>query len=188
VPAPRYTRGMADPEDILRFWFKEAGPRRWFKRSDSFDALCRHRFLSTFEGACHGECWRWRDSPAGRCAEIIVLDQFSRNLFRGSARAFAQDGMALVLAQEAVRSGADRKMNRDQRYFAYMPYMHAESLAVHGEALRLFTDLGNAEALRYEHAHRDVIERFGRYPARNVALGRKSTPEEVAYLEAGGGF
>ena len=121
--------------------------------------------------------------PAGRCAEIIVLDQFSRNLFRGSARAFAQDGMALALAQEAVAAGADQRMTDDQRYFTYMPYMHAESLVVHEEALRLFTALGHAEALRFEKAHRDVIERFGRYPARNAVLGRESTAEELSYLE-----
>jgi uncharacterized protein (DUF924 family) len=179
---------MAVADDILRFWFEEAGPSRWFKRSASFDALCRDRFLPAFEAACRGECWSWRDTPSGRCAEIIVLDQFSRNLFRGSPRAFAQDGMALVLAQEAVGRGADRDMTRDQRYFTYMPYMHSESLAVHEEALRLFTDLDNAEALRFERLHRDVIERFGRYPSRNVALDRDSTPEELAYLESGGGF
>jgi uncharacterized protein (DUF924 family) len=179
---------MHDADDILSFWFEEAGSRRWFRQSDSFDELCRGRFLDTFEAACRGECWHWRRTPVGRCAEIILLDQFSRNLFRGTARAFAQDGMALILAQEAVASGDDRRMSADQRYFTYMPYMHSESLAVHDEALRLFGALGNPEALRYERLHRDVIARFGRYPGRNVALDRQSTPEELAHLEQHGGF
>lgn len=186
--AALYTRAMTTPGDVLHFWFEEAGPKRWFRQSESFDDLCRQRFLPALESAARGECWSWRDTPAGRCAEIIVLDQFSRNLFRGSARSFSQDGMALVLAQEAVAAGADQRMTDEQRYFAYMPYMHAESLIVHDEALRLFTALGNAEALRYEKAHRDVIERFGRYPARNAILGRESTAEEMVYLENNRGF
>jgi uncharacterized protein (DUF924 family) len=179
---------MTTPENILEFWFLEAGPKRWFKRSDAFDTLCRERFEAVHAAAARGECWTWRTTPAGRCAEIIVLDQFSRNLYRGAARAFAQDGMALVLAQEAVACGDDRVMEAGQRYFTYMPYMHSESPAVHDEALRLFEDLGNPEALRYERAHREVIQRFGRYPARNVALDRESTPAELTYLEQHPGF
>jgi uncharacterized protein (DUF924 family) len=179
---------MSICHDILDFWFEEAGPKRWFRASEDFDALCRERFLDTLVAATRGECWTWRQSPAGRCAEIIVLDQLSRNLYRGTARAYAQDGMALVLAQEAVASGDDQRMNGDQRYFTYMPYMHSESLAVHDEALRLFRALGNEEALRYEVAHREVIEQFGRYPARNAALGRASTDREIAYLETHRGF
>ena len=179
---------MQTADQILHFWFEEAGPQRWFKQSDAFDALCRERFQATLEAASRGECWRWRASPAGRCAEIIVLDQFSRNLFRGMPRAFAQDGMALALAQEAVASGDHLNMSADQRYFTYMPYMHSESLAVHEEALRLFGELGNAEALRYEKLHREVIERFGRYPGRNEVLGRRSTPGELDYLRERGGF
>lgn len=173
---------------VLDFWFQEAGPKRWFKKSNAFDDLCRERFQPTLEAASRGECWTWRETPAGRCAEIIVLDQFSRNLYRDEARAFAQDGVALVLAQEAVATGAHMQMTGDERYFTYMPYMHSESLAVHGEAVRLFTGLGRPEPLRYEKLHRDLIERFGRYPGRNVALGRESSPEELAYLEEHGGF
>ncbi len=179
---------MVRARDILSFWFEEAGPKRWFKRSSAFDALCRERYLPTLEAAAAGKCWPWRDTPEGRCAEIIVLDQFSRNLFRDSARAFAQDGMALVLAQEAVASGDHLRMTADQRYFTYMPYMHSESLAVHDEALRLFKDLGQAEPLRYEKAHRAVIEKFGRYPGRNAALERNNTPDEDRYLADNRGF
>jgi len=179
---------MTEAQDILDFWFLEAGAKQWFKRSDAFDDLCRRRFASVHEAASRGECWVWRQSPGGRCAEIIVLDQLSRNLYRGSARAFAQDGMALVLAQEAVASGADRKMSDDERYFTYMPFMHSESAAIHEKALGLFEALGHAEALRYERAHRAVIERFGRYPARNAALDRQSTEAELRYLETHPGF
>lgn len=179
---------MSICHDILHFWFEEAGPKRWFRRSEAFDKECRQRFDATLEAAARGELWPWRANPAGRCAEIIVLDQLSRNLHRGSPRAYANDGMALVLAQEAVAQGDDRRMTPDQRYFTYMPYMHSESLAVHDEALRLFTALGNPEALRYEIAHRELLERFGRYPARNVALDRDSTPEELSYLAEHPGF
>jgi uncharacterized protein (DUF924 family) len=179
---------IVTPAEVLDFWFFEAGSRQWFKRDTAFDALCERRLLPTFEAAARGECWTWRQTPEGRCAEIILLDQLSRNLFRGSARAFAQDPMALALAQEAVGGSHDRQMTPDQRYFTYMPFMHSESLAVHDEAIRLFTELRNAEALRYEMAHRDVIARFGRYPARNAVLGRVSSAEESAFLEKHPGF
>ena len=179
---------MSNTADILRFWFEEAGAKRWFKKSDAFDALCKERFSPTLAAASKGECWEWRKTPEGRCAEIIVLDQFSRNLYRNDARAYAKDGMALVLAQEAVANGDDQRMNADQRYFTYMPYMHSESLAVHEQGLRLFETLGNTEALRYEKAHRDVIQRFGRYPSRNAVLGRHSTTEELEYLKSTTGF
>lgn len=177
-----------EPAAVLSFWFEELAPAARFRRSEAVDATIRDRFLANHRAAAAGELWRWRQTPAGRCAEIIVLDQFSRNLFRDSPRAFAQDGMALALAQEAVASGDDRRMSDDQRYFTYMPYMHSESLAVHDEALRLFTALGNATALHYEQRHREEIERFGRYPGRNAALGRESTAAELAWLADGGGF
>lgn len=179
---------MPSAHDILNFWFEEAGPQRWFKRCASFDNLCRERFGDLLDAAARGECWEWRRTPRGRCAEIIVLDQLSRNLFRDSPRAFAQDPMALTLAQELVARGDDRRLSPEQRYFSYMPYMHSESPLVQGESVRLFTDLGNAEALRYAIAHRDVIGEFGRYPGRNAALGRESTPAEARYLATHGGF
>ncbi|WOJ93376.1 DUF924 family protein [Congregibacter variabilis] len=179
---------MKNATDILQFWFEEAGPRRWFKKSEAFDAVCKEQFLPTLVAASKGECWEWRKTPEGRCAEIIVLDQFSRNIFREDARSYAQDGMALALAQEAVASGDDQGMNDDQRYFTYMPYMHSESLAVHEQGMQIFETLGNTEALRYEKAHRDVIQRFGRYPSRNAVLGRHSTSEELEYLKSTTGF
>lgn len=177
-----------EPSEILHFWFEEAGKDAWFKQSDAFDALCGERFGATLAAARSGEYWNWRLTPAGRCAEIIVLDQFSRNLFRGSAQAFAQDSMALALAQVAVAAGDDLRMSPDERYFTYMPYMHSESLKVHDEAMRLFESLNRPEILRYEIAHRELVERFGRYPKRNAALGRESTEEELEFLASNKGF
>lgn len=179
---------MVSHSEVLRFWFEEAGPKRWFKQSNAFDTLCKEQFLTTLEAASKGECWEWRETPEGRCAEIIVLDQLSRNLFREDAQAYAQDGMALVLAQEAVACGDDQRMNADQRYFSYMPYMHSESLAVHEAGLQLFETLGNTEALRYAKAHQKVIAEFGRYPSRNAELGRANTTEEQVYLQNRSGW
>lgn len=178
----------ADAQAVLDFWFREAGSKAWFKKSASFDRLCRQRFAATHSAAALGECWKWRATPAGRCAEIIVLDQLSRNMYRNDARAFGCDAMALTLAQWAVACGDDARMTADERYFTYMPYMHSESLRVHDEAVRLFEALGNEKALAYEYKHRDVLRQFGRYPGRNAALGRISTARELAFLDAEGGF
>lgn len=173
---------MIHYRDILNFWFDEAKPEQHFKKDAAFDALIRQRFSEAHRAASQGELYEWRATPDGRLAEIIVLDQFSRNLFRDSAQAFAYDGIALVLAQEAVRIGADQALELQRRIFLYMPYMHSESRVIHVAAERLFRDLGLAENLKYELAHRDIIDRFGRFPHRNTALGRESTPEERAFL------
>lgn len=170
-------------QDVLRFWFNETTADQRFKRDDAFDTVIRERFAGLHNAACHGELASWRDQPQGRLAEVIVLDQFSRNLFRDSPRAWAQDGQALVLAQEAVRTGADRLLNTDQRAFLYMPYMHSESRLIHQVALRLFSQPGLSMQLDYEQRHAAIIDRFGRYPHRNAVLGRASTPEEIAFLK-----
>ena len=175
-------------EDVLHFWFVEHGPDDWFAGRPEFDALLAERFTETHEAAAQGETFGWRTSPEGRLAEILVLDQFSRQLHRGSPRAFAQDGMALVLAQEAIAGGHDRALDEAQRQFLLMPYMHSESLLVHEEAVRLFTELGRESALKFELAHVDVLRRFGRYPRRNAALGRESTAEELAYMASNEGM
>lgn len=174
---------MPNFQDILQFWFVDTPAERRFQRDDGFDAQIRERFAAVHEAACRGELASWRDQPAGRLAEVIVLDQFSRNLFREQARAWAQDGQALVLAQEAVRAGADLLLAPEQRAFLYMPYMHSESHAIHQVALRLFSQPGLAHNLDYEQQHASIIERFGRYPHRNAVLGRPSTPEELAFLQ-----
>jgi len=175
-----------NPQDVLHFWFDEATPQQLFKKDAAFDAEIRARFGETHRAAAHGELAAWRDTPDGRLAEIIVLDQFSRNLFRDDARAFATDGMALVLAQEAVRAGADRSIPEARLAFLYMPFMHSESRAIHVEAERLFRHPGLEDNYRFELKHKAIIDRFGRYPHRNVVLGRASTPEEIAFLQKPG--
>ena len=168
---------------ILDFWFAPQTQPHWFAKSAAFDELIRSRFAAVLHSAAQAELWHWRTCADGRLAEIIVLDQFSRNLYRDSARAFAQDPLALALAQEAVMQGLDQQLSSAQRSFLYMPYMHSESAAIHAEALKLFEALGNPVNLDFEQKHKTIIDRFGRYPHRNNVLGRASTPEEVAFLQ-----
>lgn len=170
-------------DDILDFWFVEHGKDDWFTTSAEFDRKLANRFAETHEKVARGEGFVWRSGARGRVAEIIVLDQFSRQLHRGEGRAFAQDGMAIVLAQELVARGLDGELSTDEKLFAYMPYMHSESLAVHEEGMGLFATLSE-EMFDFEKRHRDVIATFGRFPKRNAALGRLTTPEEQAYIEA----
>lgn len=177
---------MTTSEEILKFWFEEIDRSLWFKKDADFDKLLAERFEALHTKASLGELCAWRESPHGRLAEIIVLDQFSRNLFRDSAKAFAQDGMALVLAQEAVRTGADAELSAQERVFLYMPYMHSESLAIHETAVQLFTRNGIQGNLDFEIKHKAIIARFGRYPHRNALLGRDSTPDELEFLSQPG--
>ena len=180
---------MTTPAEILKFWFEDIDRALWFKKDADFDRLLAERFGTLHTLASLGELSAWRDTSQGRLAEIIVLDQFSRNLFRDSPKAFAQDGMALVLAQEALRCGADVKLSAQQRVFLYMPYMHSESLAVHETAVTLFTGNGIQNNLDFELKHKAIIERYGRYPHRNAVLGRSSTAEEMEFLsQPGSGF
>lgn len=178
---------MRPAEDLIAFWFEHHGQDDWFGAKAEFDAACEAEFATTLEAVARGEAYAWRKTPTGRLAEIILLDQFSRQLYRGSPRAFAQDAMALALAQEAVASGADLELPNDRRMFLYMPFMHSESIKVHEEqSVPLFATLGLGP-LQYEQGHLDVLHRFGRYPMRNAALGRVSTPEEVEYVASNAG-
>lgn len=174
---------MQSAEDVLRFWFEEHGQDDWFGGKPEFDAELKARFAATHEAVAAGEGYVWRHSIEGRLAEVIVLDQFSRQLHRGSPRAFAQDGMALVLAQEAVAQHLDQQLPPVRRVFLYMPYQHSESIVIQAHSVRLFQALGDEEMLKYARGHFDVIQRFGRFCKRNAALGRTSTPEELAYIE-----
>ena len=178
------------PQDVLRFWFEECTPQQWFSKDDAFDAKMRERFLDTYWKVVEGKTKDWHMTPEGRLAGIIVLDQFSRNMFRNSPQAFANDPLALSLAEEAVKSGDDMKMDPQHRYFIYMPYMHSESRDVHRKALRLFFSLPFSlwGGLLYEWKHKRIIDRFGRYPHRNEILGRISTPEEIEFLKTHKGF
>ncbi|MDO6682646.1 MULTISPECIES: DUF924 family protein [unclassified Oceanobacter] len=172
--------------EVIDFWFEETEPTQWFAKNAAFDEQIRQQFAVVHQRACAGELWHWRREPHGRLAEVIVLDQFSRNLFRDSPRAFAQDGMALVMAQEAVQQRADLELNTIQRNFLYMPFMHSESLRVHDEGGRLFAQNGIENTLLFERRHREIIERFGRYPHRNAVLGRESTEAESLFLQQPG--
>ena len=171
---------------VIEFWFVELDPKQWWSASQALDQTIADRFGPTHARLAQGEGFAWRDTASGRLAEVIVLDQFSRQLQRGRAEAFAQDGMALVLAQEAVRLGADRELGRDQRMFLYMPFQHSESLLVHEAAMPLFEALEGEDARKSAVQHLDVLRRFGRDPQRTAALGRLSTPEETDYLAQSG--
>ncbi|MCX8513112.1 MAG: DUF924 domain-containing protein [Chthoniobacteraceae bacterium] len=174
---------------VLDFWFTELTPKHHFAKDPALDEAIRARFSATLEAAARCELFAWRATPEGRLAEVLVLDQFSRNVYRDTPRAFAQDALALALAQELVASGQDRSLPLPQRSFAYMPYMHSESALVHTQAVVLFDQPGMEDTLRFELRHQAILDRFGRYPHRNTILGRESTPEELAFLsEPGSGF
>lgn len=174
--------------DVLTFWFDEVTPKQKFTKDPAFDAVIKDRFEVSYWQIINGDTSDWRATPAGRLAEIIVLDQFARNMFRDQAQAFAGDALALELAEAALAAGADTAVSPEQQLFFYMPYMHSESPAVHERAVQIFSDYGNEMNLEFEMKHKAIIDEFGRYPHRNAALGRESTPEEIKWLEAGGGF
>ena len=172
--------------DLLHFWFDELDNPRRFAKDAALDALMRERFGVTLQAAIRGELAHWRVTPQGRLAEIIVLDQFSRNIFRDQPDSFAQDPQALTLAQALVASGQAITLVPEQRAFGYMPFMHSESALIHAQAVLLFSEPGLEANLNFERKHQSIIERFGRFPHRNAILGRVSTPEEVAFLQQPG--
>jgi len=188
----------AQAQSVLDFWFGAAddlqhlSPRpQWFTKDAAFDASIGMRFGALIEQAITGELAHWTDTPAGAVALIVVLDQFTRNAFRSDARAFAGDAHALAAARELVSAGLDRALPGVQRQFVYLPFEHAEDLAAQREALRLFAQLERDEPsleglLVWARRHHDIVERFGRFPHRNAALGRASTPEELAFLQQPG--
>ena len=170
-------------KEILSFWFDEIKPSQWWKKDSNFDQLIIDRFSTVHSQANHCELYTWRQTALGRLAEIIVLDQFSRNMFRGSPLSFASDALALALAQEAVTQGADMELDPQQRGFLYTPYMHSESADIHAYALSLYQERGTEGGFDFELKHKRIIDRFGRYPHRNIVLGRESTQEELDFLK-----
>ena len=175
-------------DDVLRFWFVDHGEADWFGAKPEFDAEIARQFSDTFAAAAAGDTAHWRQTPGGRLAEIIVLDQFSRQIHRGDAKAFATDPRALASAEAMVAVGDDMRLEPRRRMFGYLPFMHSESIAVHERALPLFERLGMPDFLKHELGHLDCLKRFGRYPRRNAALGRASTPEEIEYINSGDGM
>jgi uncharacterized protein (DUF924 family) len=176
---------LASPESVLTFW-RDAGPESWFKKSDAFDAAIRERFLETYEAAAAGRLDHWKDSAETALALAIVLDQFPRNMFRGSPRMFAADPLARDLARHALERGYDQQVPAQERGFFYLPFMHSEELADQDTCLALYRALGNPEGTKYAELHADIIRRFGRFPHRNPVLGRATTPEEKEFLDSGG--
>jgi uncharacterized protein (DUF924 family) len=183
-------------EEILEFWFGRPGTAvhgsvrdEWFRKNAAFDALIRARFSAAIETALAGGFATWT-SPRGVLARIVLLDQFTRNAFRHTPRAFAGDGLALPLAEEAVARGDDEQLLPVERWFMYLPFVHAESLRAQQRALVLFQRLrqatGMAEPLSWAERHAKVIQLFGRFPHRNAILGRESTAEEIAFLSTPG--
>jgi uncharacterized protein (DUF924 family) len=175
--------------EVLKFWFEQINPSKWWAKDDDFDQLVRVRFTAIHGQATRCELFEWRTEARGRLAEIIVLDQFSRNMFRDSPLAFASDALALALAQEAISARADEALSLTERSFLYLPFMHSESLKIHELALHLYRNNGIQNNLDFEIRHKRIIERFGRYPHRNAILGRQSTDEEIEFLkQPGSGF
>lgn len=171
--------------DILAFW-RAAGPDKWFARDDAFDADIRQRFLETYQAAASGDLAAWEDTPDGVYALLILLDQFPRNMFRGSPRAFATDALALAIAQRAIARGFDKAIGVPERRFIYMPFMHAEDLAHQERCVALCAASDDTEGVKHAVTHRDIIRDFGRFPHRNTVLGRQTTAEEQEFLDEGG--
>jgi uncharacterized protein (DUF924 family) len=175
-----------DPAVVLDFWFSELQPGDWYRRDPVLDQRISARFSALHGAAIRCELHAWRASPGGRLAEILVLDQFSRNIFRDLADAFASDGMALCLSQEAIAAGAPAALSPVERAFLYMPFMHSESPLVHEQAVTLYSEAGLEYNLQFELRHKAIIDRFGRYPHRNAILGRQSTAGELEFLQQPG--
>ena len=189
TPERRTSTAALEKQSVLEFWFQESSRRQWWTADAEFDRLIVERFSELHARAKRSELFEWRREPRGRLAEIIVLDQFSRNIHRGDPRAYANDTLALALAQEAVAAEADRTLGPDERVFLYMPFMHSESRLIHEIAERLFKECGPKSNYDFELRHQAIIDRFGRYPHRNATLGRQSTAEELAFLaEPGSSF
>ncbi len=171
---------------VIQFWFEEIEPKQRFIKDPQFDELIRSRFGEAHQRAQQGLLASWREHSLGALAEIIILDQFSRNMFRESPLAFASDTLALMLAQEAIRRKFDKQLDNTRKAFLYMPFMHSESAEIHETALSLFDQPGLEDNYNFETRHKEIIDRFGRYPHRNKLLGRESTAEESAFLSRPG--
>jgi uncharacterized protein (DUF924 family) len=174
-------------DEVLRFWFEELRPAAWFRKDARVDEQIRQRFLPLYEQV-RGMRAQDFTTPLASVAAVIVLDQFSRNMFRDSPQAFATDPLALAIAQQAIAAGFDRELSETQRYFLYMPFQHSEDQAVQARSVELFATLADKDGLKYADKHRVIIDRFGRFPHRNAILGRASTEEELQFLSTHAGF
>jgi uncharacterized protein (DUF924 family) len=176
---------IATPQDVLAFW-RQAGPDKWFEKDAAFDEEIRTRFLETYEAAAANRLNGWEAAPESALSLIIVLDQFPRNMFRGSPRAFAADPLARAVADRALTRGFDRDMALTDRQFLYLPFEHSETPADQDRCCALFRATGDADLLKWAEQHADIIRRFGRFPHRNAVLGRATTAQEQTFLDGGG--
>jgi len=177
---------MSNYQEILKFWFEETPSKLWWSANPDFDKTITHRFESTLQQAITGELFDWRQDPKGRLAEVIVIDQFARNIYRNTPLAFAHDALALVLAQEAIAASANQSLSSIERSFLYLPFMHSESKTIHTWAEKLYRENDLPDNYQFELKHKAIIDRFGRYPHRNQILGRTSTVEELEFLKQPG--
>jgi uncharacterized protein (DUF924 family) len=176
---------LARAEDVTAFW-RAAGPEKWFGKDADFDRAIAGRFRATHEAAAAGRLADWEATPQGALALLLLLDQFPRNMFRGSARAFATDPLARAVAERAIAHGFDVSAAAAERMFFYLPFEHSENLADQERSLALSRQAGGGKTDKYAEIHAEIIRRFGRFPHRNAVLGRATTPEEQAFLDAGG--
>ncbi len=176
----------AEARTVLDFWFAESTPEQWYKKDDGFDAALRERFATLYGRAAAGELDGWMETAKGCLALVIVLDQFPRNLFRGDPRSFATDAAARAVLRHALGKGLDTGLSANEKQFLYMPLQHSEDAADQALSVELNGAAGDAELLKYAVAHKDIVDRFGRFPHRNEVLGRETTPEEAAFLKQPG--
>ncbi len=172
--------------DILTFWFNDIDSSKWWVKDSDFDQLIFDKFSGIHAQANHCELYEWRNTAKGRLAEIIILDQFSRNMYRDTPQSFASDSLALALSQEAIAVNADGELSEIERSFLYMPFMHSESKRIHEVAVQLYKNNGIQSNFDFEIKHKEIIDQFGRYPHRNAILGRQSTDEEIEFLKQPG--
>lgn len=171
-----------DHREVLDFWFSEEARPLWFRSTPAFDATIRRRFRGVWEAAAGDALEPWSETPEGALALVIVLDQFPLNMFRGEPASFSTEARSRAVAERAVAAGWDQQMDDTARGFLYLPFMHSEALADQDRSVELFRSAGLADGLRWAEHHREIIRRFGRFPHRNEALGRVSTPDEIAWL------
>lgn len=179
------TQAGSEPADVVAFW-REAGPQKWFSKDDEFDRAIAERFGDLHAAAAAGECDLWAETPQGALGLVLLLDQFSRNLHRGSAKTYAHDEKARQIARAAVDRGFDEAVEPELRRFFFLPFMHSECIADQNLSVEFAHASRSADTLKYARHHRDIVRRFGRFPHRNAILGRHTTPAERAFLDAGG--
>ncbi|MCP3667984.1 MAG: DUF924 domain-containing protein [Gammaproteobacteria bacterium] len=171
-------------QDVIGFWYADQSRSLWFSSTSEFDSKITRRFQSLWKAARDGQLEDWKNTPKGSLALSIVLDQFPLNMYRGKAESFSTESQAIEIAKYAVASGQDKQLPREQVAFLYMPLMHSEDLADQDESVRLFESTGLSENIQFAHHHREIVRRFGRFPHRNEILSRKSTRDELIYLDS----